>query len=183
MILRRSNSSGGLSRAGQSVKIRAAGAKGRQHNQGTIPMLRIYPAISITGSTGLLAVRLVMGAAFMLHGWPMIQNPLHWMDPYAPTPPPAALQAAAAVSEFVGGAAIILGLFTPLAALGLAATMIAGLAMVHLPHHDPFVGKPGQPSFELAAIYLAVSILLLLAGPGRWSLDAMFFGSRTPREP
>lgn len=146
-------------------------------------MLRIYPALSIASSTGLLALRLVMGSAFMLHGWPMIQNPLHWMDGFGAQAPPAALQAAGAISEFVGGAAILLGLITPLAALALAGTMIAGLAMVHIPHHDPFVGKPGQQSFELAAIYLAASILLLLTGPGRCSLDALFFGSRTASKP
>ncbi|HEX3657325.1 MAG TPA: DoxX family protein [Pirellulales bacterium] len=146
-------------------------------------MLRIYPALSITSSTGLLAVRLVMGAAFMVHGWPMIQNPMHWMDAFGASAPPPALQAAGAISEFVGGAAILLGLLTPLAALGIIGTMIAGLAMVHIPHRDPFVGKPGQQSFELAAIYLAVSVLLLLTGPGRWSLDALFFGSRSPSKP
>ena len=52
-------------------------------------------------SVALLLVRLVMGVAFILHGWPKIQAPLAWMGPDAPVP--AALQLAAAVAEFGGG--------------------------------------------------------------------------------
>ena len=48
-------------------------------------------------------VRLVAGTAFVLHGWPKIQNPTGWMGPDAPVP--GALQAAAAVAEFGGGVA------------------------------------------------------------------------------
>jgi putative oxidoreductase len=128
---------------------------------------------------GLLALRLVVGAAFLFHGWPKIQNPLGWMDrPEAPSGMPGVLQAAAALSEFGGGAALTLGLLTPLAALGLAATMVTAIGMVHLPKGDPFVPPPGWQggSWELAAVYLAAVTLLLMAGPGRFSLDALLFG-------
>jgi putative oxidoreductase len=122
-----------------------------------------------------------MGAAFLFHGEPKIQNAFHWMDGReAPSPVPPFLQAAAAVSEFVGGMALIVGLLTPLAALGIACTMATALFMVHLPQWDPFVGRPGQRSFELAAIYLASAILLLLIGPGVLSIDALLFGRRSP---
>jgi len=118
-----------------------------------------------------------MGAAFMFHGWPKIQNPTGWMGPEPPMP--TILLAAAATSEFVGGTALILGLLTRLAALGLTITMAVAASMVHIRHHDPFVAsKPGESSWELAAIYLACSVLLLLFGPGRISLDAALFGRR-----
>ena len=126
------------------------------------------------GSVGLLVLRLVMGAAFVFHGWPKIQNPLGWMGPDAPVP--AIFQALAALAEFGGGIALIAGLLTRLASLGIATNMIVALGMVHLPHGDPFVGKPGQASFEPAAVYLACAILFLLLGSGRFSLDALLFG-------
>jgi hypothetical protein len=53
------------------------------------------------GSAGLLLLRLVVGAAFLFHGWSKIQSPLGWMGPEATMP--AILQALAAISEFGGG--------------------------------------------------------------------------------
>jgi putative oxidoreductase len=128
---------------------------------------------------GLLLVRVVTGAAFTFHGWYKLQSPggaLGWMGAEAPVP--GILQGLAVLAEFGGGLALMLGLLTPLAALGIAGTMIVALAMVHLPHGDPFVGLPGKPSFELAAGYLANAILFLLLGPGVLSLDGLLFGKR-----
>ena len=124
---------------------------------------------------GLLVFRVVMGAAFIFHGWPKIQNPMGWMGPDATMP--AFLQFLAALSEFGGGIALILGLLTRVFALGLAVTMAVAAGMVHIPKGDPFVASgPGQPSWELAAVYFAGSVLYLLAGPGRWSVDACIAG-------
>jgi putative oxidoreductase len=105
----------------------------------------------------------------VLHGWPKIQHAFNWMGPEAPVP--GALQALAALAEFGGGAALILGLLTPLAALGIACTMATAVGMVHL--HDPFVGPPGKPSSEPAVVYLAAALMFLLVGPGALSLDAI----------
>jgi putative oxidoreductase len=124
-------------------------------------------------SAGLLVLRSVMGAAFILHGWPKVQNPLGWMGPDSV---PGAVQALAAVAEFGGGIALIPGALTRLAALGIGGVMVGALALVHIPQGDPFVGKPGAPSSELAVVYLACAVLLLLAGPGRHSIDAGLFG-------
>ena len=142
-------------------------------------MFRWYPAVRGPGAVGLLLLRLVMGAAFILHGWPKIQHAFTWMDrPGVPAPVPSLFQALAAVSEFGGGIALIVGLLTPLAALGLACTMAVAIGMVHLPQGHAFVGQPGKPSFELAAGYLATVLMLLTTGPGTLSLDALLFGRR-----
>ncbi len=126
------------------------------------------------GSVALLLFRLVMGTAFLFHGWPKIQSPFTWMGPESSIPGPLLLLAA--VSEFGGGLALILGCLTPIACLAIAATMVGALTIVHLPEGHPFVGKPGQDSFELAAVYLASAILLFFTGPGQWSCDRFLFG-------
>ena len=130
-------------------------------------------SVGRVGSVGFLLLRLVMGAAFMHHGWSKIQNPMAWMGPEASMP--AILQALAAISEFGGGLALIVGLLTRLATLGIIGVMVTALATVHLPKGHPFVSQKG-PSYELAAVYLACAILFFLVGPGRLSLDALLFG-------
>src|SRR6059058_4294164 len=116
----------------------------------------IAPAPAWATSTGLLLVRLVVGAAFVMHGLPKVQNPFGWMGGME-NAPPGILQAAAAVIEFGGGIMLALGLLTRVTALLLAAQMVAALALVHVPHGDPFVSTKG-PSAELASVYLAVSL-------------------------
>ena len=124
-----------------------------------------------TSSLGLLELRLVMGAAFVVHGWSKIQNPTGWMGDALP----GFVQVLPATAEFGGGLLLILGLLTPLAALGILCTMIGALLLVHFPRGDAFVG--GESTFELPLTYLSAALLFLLAGPGRFSADYAIFGS------
>jgi len=135
----------------------------------------IPPVVEGRGAVGLLLLRLVAGAAFLVHGSGKIQSPFSWMPPDAPVP--GFLQALAAVSEFFGGGlGWIAGFLTPLASLGVLATMTVAI-LFHVGRGDPFVGA-GGPSFELALLYWAVALLMLLIGPGRFSLDAQLFRRR-----
>lgn len=128
--------------------------------------------LSHTISFGLLVLRIVSGLAFMYHGWSKIQDPLAWMGPESTIP--GGFQLLAAVSEFFGGLAWILGLLTPIASLGIMGTMAVAVWMHLMVFGDPFVSTSGG-SYESAAIFLAIAILLLLAGPGRYSLDYLIF--------
>jgi uncharacterized membrane protein YphA (DoxX/SURF4 family) len=64
----------------------------------------------------LLITRIVVGYAFVLHGWENSES-LHWMGSESACP--GVFQALAAISEF-SGFALILGLLTRLGALGSA---------------------------------------------------------------
>jgi uncharacterized protein YndB with AHSA1/START domain/uncharacterized membrane protein YphA (DoxX/SURF4 family) len=156
----------------------------RERTPTILKRLFCVPEYSASGHAGLLLIRVVAGLAFTMHGWAKIQNPFGWMGPEGFAPP--VLQALAAVSEFGGGLAWILGLVTPLACLGIASTMTVAFCYHTFMRGDPFVSKTGEPSSELAAAYFCIALLLLAMGPGRFSLDKKLFGSRQrllkPRE-
>ncbi len=125
------------------------------------------------GAWALLVLRMVAGPAFFLHGWPKIQNAFGWMGDGVP----GWLQGLAAFAEFGGGIALLVGLLTQLAALGIGCVMLYAIFLIHIPHGDPFVGKGGG-SWEPAADYLAIMIALMLRGAGAISLDGLLFGKK-----
>lgn len=138
------------------------------------------PDISGSAAWGLLAVRLVAGAGIAIHGWPKIQHSMTWMGPQSPIP--SALQALAAVAEFGGGLCWIFGILTVPASFLILCTMAVAAGMVHIANGHPFVASPpSSPSYETAALYFAIALLLLLAGPGRLSLGWLL--TRPPQNP
>lgn len=134
------------------------------------------PPLSRRASAGLLVLRLVAGLAFLHHGFGKIRDPFGWMGPDAGTP--GILQFLAAVSEFGGGLAWMLGFLTPLASFGILCTMTVAAHLHAFVLKDPFVAQgPGQGSYEPAAMFWCIALLLILAGPGRYSLDRLVFGT------
>src|SRR5687768_17445923 len=81
----------------------------------------------------LLAVRLAVGLIFAVHGWQKIQNPEKFIGLITNLglPMPVLNAWAAIASEFVGGILIMIGLFTPIAALMTAGTMAVAILTVH----------------------------------------------------
>jgi putative oxidoreductase len=136
-----------------------------------VKKLLVPPYTATRLSIGLLVLRLVMGAAFMLHGLPKIKNAAGWMGPDAAIP--VFFIVLAAVAEFFGGLAWVIGLLMPLASFGILCTM-AVATFFHASKGDPFVGM-GGPSYEPALVYFCIALLFILAGPGRYSADAKIF--------
>lgn len=129
-------------------------------------------------STALLILRLIAGVAFIMHGWGKIQTPTSWLPAGAPIHIPPIFQLLAAVSEFVGGIAWLLGFITPLASLGLTITMLVATGVHMLVFKDPFVNPTIGSSYEPALVYVGISLILLGVGPGKFSLDKMIFGEK-----
>lgn len=127
-------------------------------------------------STALLLVRLVVGIAFIYHGWGKIQSPFGWMPAEAPVP--GFLQFLAAISEFGGGIALTLGLLTRIGAIGIACTMAVAVSMHAFVLKDPFVNSKGGSSYELALVYLSIAILFIALGAGKFSADAKLFSEK-----
>lgn len=119
---------------------------------------------------GLLLLRLALAAGMIgLHGWPKLEG---FDEKAAGFPDPLGIGSrfslGLAVAAEVGAALLVgFGLLTRVAAVPLAFTMAVAAFVVH--GADPLARK------ELALAYLAVSLFLVLSGPGRFSLDAWVF--------
>ncbi|HEY2387312.1 MAG TPA: DoxX family protein [Candidatus Binatia bacterium] len=117
---------------------------------------RFRPAVPIL-------LRAVLGAIFIAHGFRKLDGN---MPDFVRTvghlgfPVPAAFAWAAALSEFLGGICVLVGLFTRYAALAIAIVMAVAISKVHL--HD---GLVGGYEFPLALLAIAAAVVLLGAGP------------------
>ncbi len=131
---------------------------------------------------GLLVLRVVVGSAMAWHGWAKIhdQGMTTWGTGMGI---PAPLQACAALAEFGGGIAWVLGALMPLASLLLIITMGVATYMMAVKFQNPFVDAPGKSSYEAASTYLAIAILFFVVGPGRLSIDALLFGKNPVVQP
>jgi putative oxidoreductase len=125
----------------------------------------------------LLALRLVLGVAFVVHGYPKIQHPLTWAAHALPGAP-GWLAAVSAAIEFGGGIALIAGFLTRVVAFLIAADMVVAIFFALVPHGAPFVAESGGPSFELPLTYLVVGFALVMLGAGAISLDGLREGDR-----
>jgi putative oxidoreductase len=128
-----------------------------------------------------ILLRFALAAVFIYHGLEKVMPEngygLSWMKapdpsslpPNAPPPKtmPVAVQGAVAWGELLGGAACALGLFTRLAALGLAAIMVGAIVTVTGPLGFSIVNK----GFEYNLVLILVCASLILLGPGLLSLD------------
>jgi putative oxidoreductase len=86
---------------------------------------------------------------------------------------PAPLAILAILTEFLGGIAVLLGVFTRTAGLGLAVTMGVAAAKVHLANgfFMNWMGTPGVGhGIEMNLALGAMALFLTLAGPGRLAL-------------
>ena len=86
---------------------------------------------------------------------------------------------ATATIEIVGGALILLGLFTHVAAFICSGEMAAAYFLSHAPRGL----LPIQNGGELPVVFCFVFLYLVAAGGGPWSLDALRAGALTASHP
>ncbi len=123
--------------------------------------------LSPLANVGLTLLRIFAGAALALsHGMSKLPPSDKFIDSTANLgfPLPTFFAWSAALSEFLGGAFLALGLFTRPASFFIIITMLVALLGVH--RNDPF-GKQ-----ELALMYLFIALCFLLKGANDWSIDA-----------
>lgn len=139
-----------------------------------------------------IPLRLIVGFGFLQHGYAKLaRGPDHFVQILQALHVPMPLLAAWAtiLTELLGGAAILLGGFVALAAIPMTIVLLVAIFTVHLPNGfssiklmsvDMAGAHFGQPGYECDLLYLACIVALVLAGPGRLSLDRMIM-RRLPR--
>ncbi len=118
-------------------------------------------------------LRMVTGFLFMWHGSAkLLQVPdVHGLDHVQLL----SLIGLAGILELVGGALVLLGLFTRPVAFILSGEMAVAYFMAHAPR----AFLPLENQGETAVLYCFVFLYLAFAGGGAWSLDARLRRSRS----
>lgn len=136
---------------------------------------------SVAADVGLTILRVGIGLMMAFgHGFAKVPPAAGFVEAVGGLgfPMPALFAWAAGLSELLGGLLIAAGLFTRPAALFLAVTMAVAAFMRH--GGDPLFSREG-PSKEMALLYLLAAAAFMLAGGGRFCIDALL--RRRPEAP
>jgi putative oxidoreductase len=124
---------------------------------------------------GLVIVRIFAGILIMKYGKVIFSNTemqgqFDFFGNVLKFPAPYFLAYLAKGTEFFAGLILALGLFTRLASLMLATTMFVAT----------FIANNGKfwSDAEVSFMYMLLFLAFFLAGPGKWSLDHLLFGSK-----
>lgn len=119
---------------------------------------------------GVLAMRLFFGYFWLETGWAKLHNLagftarfVDWGIPF-----PAFSAGMSAGVEFVGGGLIMLGLLTRLTSIAMIVNMLVAIGLVAIKNVHAFDDFVELDEF----VYILIFFWLLLAGPGKASVDA-----------
>jgi len=147
--------------------------------------MKSLTAKSRYGQWAPLLLRAVMGYGFMVHGWAKLnRGPANFEKLLVQLGVPLhhALSWIVPLVELLGGFAILIGAFATLAAIPLIVVMLTAIFTVHLKYgfssiktvglgpDGPLFGPPG---YEVALLYIAGLIAIILGGAGTLSIDSL----------
>jgi len=127
----------------------------------------MFPILYIFSDWGLLALRLILGALFVVHGLPKIKNIKQTAENFQGMGfrPGMFWGPVVAAVEFFGGIALIFGFSVQIVA-GLFTIQFATITVWKLIKRAPFIG-----GLELDLLLLGTCLMLVTIGGGIFSLD------------
>lgn len=121
--------------------------------------------------TAMLVLRVVFAACVFKHGWGKVFH-IEDLDKFWNVPVPVAWVVAAI--QILGAVALVLGLLTVPFALALAFVHAVATYKLIAMANEPFVA-PSRHSWSIGLLYTLIPLVIAIAGPGRYSLDASLF--------
>ena len=116
----------------------------------------------------LLALRLCLGALFLAHGYDKLShfNVIAANLASSGFAMPTVMIALITAAELLGGAAVLLGLFTEIGGALIALDMLAVFVLVQLPQGFSFTSI----EFGFIVLAFAAGVSLFFSGAGKWAL-------------
>lgn len=160
---------------------RSAPHVAREVQQAATPSPGLLRLLETDASRTALFQRLVLAGVILPHGLQKVfgsfgggglEGTIGWFESALGVPAPITVLVIAA--ESLGAIALGLGVFSRVAALGVALTMLGAILMVHAPYgfFMNWAGTNAGEGFEFHLLALALSLPLVVRGGGAFSLDA-----------
>src|SRR5215813_2224162 len=142
-----------------------------------------------------LPLRLIVGYGFMEHGFAKVARGLDAFPSILQAlgvPAPHLMGWLTILVEIIGGLAVLLGAFVPLASIPMAAVLLVALFTVHLPYGFSSIklqavtaagAQFGPPGFETDLLYLACLAALVLGGSGPLAIEGLLAKHREITRP
>jgi putative oxidoreductase len=126
-------------------------------------------------------VRVIVGFTFFMYGWQKVfQSGLGEVTNFFRLqgfPLPGVFAFIASYLELLGGIALFIGFQVRWVALLFCIQMLVALVATHLPHGF-FYGPPNKYGISYVLSLFGYSLVLLILGAGRWSVDAVLSQDR-----
>jgi putative oxidoreductase len=139
--------------------------------------------VRLTARYGLAILRIVLGIAFLVHGWGKLSG---GVDNVAGSfgmlgiPAPELMAWVVTIVELGGGILLVVGFLSQIAGILIALDMLGAILFAYLLRGAPFIAENGQQiSWEKEAVFAAAALCIALAGPGAWSVDDVVAKNRT----
>jgi putative oxidoreductase len=145
-------------------------------------MLLVRKLLHTDDDRVLMLLRAVLGVVFFAHG---AQKVLGWFGGSGFNESmttfthhmgiPALLAILAIMAEFLGGAGLLIGLLSRVAAFGIIVEMLVAVFLVHAQNgfFMNWRGNQRGEGFEYHLLVISMALLVAIRGAGAWSLDRL----------
>jgi putative oxidoreductase len=130
--------------------------------------VRNYSAIDVA----LLVARITVGVVFMAHGAQKLFGAFGGPGLSAVVGMMGPLGYLVSIGEFFGGLGLVVGFLSRFSAASIIVIMLGAIAMVHVKvgFFMNWMGNQGGEGFEYHLLAIAILLVIVIAGPGRYAI-------------